>query len=298
MRQLFRSKIKVTQEFGVNADYYKQFGLKAHEGLDVIPTGTVWDVLCLADGVVVKDEDNALSGAYGRNVTVWHPKLNKATQYCHLKENYVVNGQVVSEGDKLGLMGATGNTSGAHVHLNLFETDENGVRLNRTNGYLGGINPLPFLEEETTLPINITVQKDLDTCRIDRDGNHNDRMALYEELGFTGVFNRTVAVEKIRQLLALEKQFVEKDGQLVTAKSQISLLEERITELNQKNEELLVSQAKLNDKTALQQKTIDEQGSEIKNLSSDIEELRKAIVAPHIRGWVDKLRAILNILKQ
>lgn len=151
MRRLFKSAIKITQEFGVNPEYYSKFGLKSHEGLDCIPTGTVWDVLCLEDGVVVKDVDNPLSGAYGVNVTVWHTKINKATQYCHFKENYVTEGQLVKTGDKLGLMGKTGNTAGSHVHLNLFETDENGIRLNRDNGYLGGINPLPFLNEEISV---------------------------------------------------------------------------------------------------------------------------------------------------
>lgn len=133
-------------------------------------------------------------------------------------------------------------------------------------------------------------------CRKDRDGNHNDRMALYEELGFTGVFNRTVAVEKIKQLLALEKSFVEKDGQLQTANSKISALEVRIIELTQKNEELLQTQAKLSDKTALQQKTIEEQGLEIQNLSGDITELRKAIVAPVRKGWKKFLVTLLDNL--
>lgn len=65
-------------------------------------------------------------------------------------------------------------------------------------------------------------------CRTDRDQNHNDRMALYEELGFTGVFNRTIAVEKIRQLLALEKSFVQKDEQLKIANEKIDTLEEKV----------------------------------------------------------------------
>jgi len=147
MRKVFNSQFKITQEFGVNPDYYKKFGLTAHEGLDLIPTGSVWEVSCLEDGVVVRDEDNARSGAYGINVTIWHNKVNKATQYCHLSENYVSSGQIVKAGERIGKMGSTGNSSGAHLHLNLFETDDNGVRLNRNNGYFGGINPLPFLQE-------------------------------------------------------------------------------------------------------------------------------------------------------
>lgn len=148
MRAVFKSPYGVTQGFGENPDYYFRFGLTAHEGIDLIPTGTDWGVLCVEDGIVVKDEDNERSGAYGIYCTIWHPAVKKATQYCHLEENYVSIGDSVKKGQVIGLMGSTGNSTGPHLHLNLFEVDENGVRLNRDNGYLGGIDPKPFLEED------------------------------------------------------------------------------------------------------------------------------------------------------
>lgn len=154
MRSLFRSKHRITQEYGVNKDYYSKFGLQGHEGLDLVPTGTDWTVKALADGVVVKDEDNPRSGAYGVYVTLWHPSLKKATQYCHLASNSVSLGQNVKEGETIGVMGSTGNSTGAHVHLNLFQTDDSGVRLNRDNGFLGGINPLPFIEEGVMVEVD------------------------------------------------------------------------------------------------------------------------------------------------
>ena len=178
MRQLFRSKFKITQEFGVNEAYYKQFGLKGHEGGDYIPTGIVWDILCLEDGVVVQDEDNTRSGAYGTYATVWHPTINKATQYCHLKENYVSFGQKVSRGDKIGLMGATGNVTGAHLHLNLFNVDAQGFRLNRDNGFLGGIDPLPFLNEDVK-PVDTTA---LDECKTQLAKEIQNKNETYNEL--------------------------------------------------------------------------------------------------------------------
>lgn len=275
MRQVFRSKYTITQAFGVNASYYSQFGLKGHEGIDLIPTGTVWDVMALEDGVIVLDDDivgSISSDPYGKIVTIWHTKINKATMYCHLKENYVSQGQIVTKGEKIGLMGTTGNSTGPHLHLNLFETDANGVRLNRNNGYLGGIDPQPFLEEDASAPILLDLQKDLDTCRVDRDGNHNDRMALYEELGFTGVFNRTVAVEKIRQLLALEKQFVQKDEALKIAEDKVSTLEEQIKTLEKSHAQFAAESTK----------TIQDQGSEIKSLSMSIQELKEGMIKPEL----------------
>lgn len=161
MKSPFRSAIKVTQPFGGNhtltingkqikaSTYYGQWGLKGHEGIDLIPNGTSWDILALADGVVVLDDDIAgpkLSDPYGKIVTIWHPALNKATMYCHLNINWVKQGETVKKGQVIGQMGSTGNSTGAHLHLNLFETDANGIRLNKKNGYNGGIDPLPFLQ--------------------------------------------------------------------------------------------------------------------------------------------------------
>lgn len=154
MRKLFNSDFRITQGFGARPEYYSQWGLKGHEGLDLVPTKNDWTVFCLADGVVVKDDDIAgdkRTDAYGINVTIWHPKISKATQYCHLVDNCVSLNETVIAGDKIGKMGATGNTDGAHVHLNLFQTDIEGYRKNKDNGYNGGIDPLPFLEADPTI---------------------------------------------------------------------------------------------------------------------------------------------------
>lgn len=166
MRKVFNSPFTITQAFGARPAYYSQFGLAGHEGIDLVPHGSDFRVLCLADGIVVADDDIAgdpRTDAYGINVTVWHPELNKATRYCHLETNYVVLNQPVSAGITLGVMGATGNVEGAHLHLNLYQTDANGVRLNTNNGYNGGIDPLPFLQENVIIsPMDPDKQKGID----------------------------------------------------------------------------------------------------------------------------------------
>lgn len=166
MKSPFKSNFRITQKFNENPDYYKKFNLAGHEGLDIVPEGTEWAVTALEDGVVVTDIDNPKSGAYGVYVTIWHTGLNKATQYCHLANNNVVTGQNVKKGQAIGVMGSTGNSTGSHLHLNLYETDENGVRRNRDNGYNGGIDPLRFLLDDNTQAI-------IDELRFERDRNHN-----------------------------------------------------------------------------------------------------------------------------
>ena len=194
MKSPFRSAYKITQFFANDPLYYGKFGLKGHEGIDLVPSQGSWDVLALADGVIVRDDDIAgdpKADAYGKFVTIWHKSLNKATQYCHLYENIVSEGQEVKLGQKIGLMGQSGNTNGAHLHLNLFETDKNGTRLNITNGYLGGIDPLPFLQESGgEQPVSNTIQDQSDAF-----------IALCTELGVKNP-KKDEALEKVRSLKA------------------------------------------------------------------------------------------------
>lgn len=142
----FNVPYKITQAFGVNYDDYKIYGLKGHEGIDLIPTTSDWTVNALFDGGVITDIDMAAKGGnYGIMVTIWHPALHLATMYCHLASNNVVLNQTVKAGQKIGVMGATGNVTGPHLHLNVFRVDDNGIRLNKDNGFLGGIDPMPYL---------------------------------------------------------------------------------------------------------------------------------------------------------
>jgi len=143
------SPFKVTQKFKANPTYYKQFGLLGHEGLDIVPTGKDISIFSLLHkGKVVKDIDmEAKGGAYGNHCTIWYPDIGEAWMYCHLNSNTVFLGQEIEPSYYLGQMGSTGNTTGPHLHLNRFKVTENGVRLNKNNGYLGGIDPLPYLEE-------------------------------------------------------------------------------------------------------------------------------------------------------
>ena len=270
MKQLFRSQYKITQAFGVNYDYYKQFELKGHEGIDLIPTGTVWDVLCLADGVVVTDVDNPLSGAYGVYVTVWHPKLRKATQYCHFKENYVKNGDTVTAGTKLGLMGKTGNTKGAHVHLNLFEVDDNGVRLNRNNGFQGGIDPLPFLEEDTPVE-NTMLEGEFTKCRTDRDQHWNDLNAIKDALVITGDYVLKLVLDRIESLLSTEREFGKQAEALRIANEKITELEKKLSELEPKHEEIVQDVAL--------------QGQDIQEVKDGVQEVKDVLKKPDWSAW-------------
>ena len=47
-----------------------------------------------------------------------HPNGTQ-TVYGHMKNNYVTVGQRVDQGDVIGTIGVTGNTTGPHVHFEI-----------------------------------------------------------------------------------------------------------------------------------------------------------------------------------
>lgn len=89
---------------------YYGFKLRPHRGTDfAAPVGT--PILATADGVVTKSEHRGGNGNY---VKLQHNGTYE-TQYLHMKARNVKAGQHVSQGDIIGWIGMTGNTSGPHV---------------------------------------------------------------------------------------------------------------------------------------------------------------------------------------
>ena len=85
---------------------------KAHTGVDyAAPTGTA--VRSVGDGVV---EASGWQGGYGNTVVVRH-RNGQSTLYAHLSKVMVRNGQSVSQGQSLGLVGMTGSATGPHLHF-------------------------------------------------------------------------------------------------------------------------------------------------------------------------------------
>lgn len=85
-----------------------------HTGVDIAnDTGT--PVRCTADGRV---NFAGWDGGYGKLVVVNHGH-GFSTYYGHLSEIKAAAGKWVKRGDIMGLMGATGNTTGPHVHYEI-----------------------------------------------------------------------------------------------------------------------------------------------------------------------------------
>lgn len=104
---------RVSQWFDEHPEWYKRFGLFAHNGLDyAAPQGT--PVLAAHVGAVQIGND---PGGYGNYVKVIGARMT--TIYAHLSQITVTAGQRVQPGDQLGLVGSTGNSTGPHLHFGL-----------------------------------------------------------------------------------------------------------------------------------------------------------------------------------
>ncbi|MES5818039.1 LysM peptidoglycan-binding domain-containing M23 family metallopeptidase [Streptomyces sp. RG80] len=92
-----------------------------HTGVDfVVPTGT--SLKAVGAGTVVSA---GWGGAYGNQVVI---KLADGyyAQYAHLSSLSVSSGQTVTEGQQVGLSGATGNVTGPHLHFEIRTTPDYG----------------------------------------------------------------------------------------------------------------------------------------------------------------------------
>ncbi len=115
--------------FGYRTDPFGG-GTTFHAGQDIAaPTGT--PIVAATAGTVAIVETPDQSGGYG-NYTCIDRGGGFATCYAHQSVVYVHVGEVVKQGELIGLVGSTGASTGPHLH---FEVRINGVP----------VNPLPYL---------------------------------------------------------------------------------------------------------------------------------------------------------
>ncbi|MDD4569794.1 MAG: peptidoglycan DD-metalloendopeptidase family protein [Tepidanaerobacteraceae bacterium] len=90
-----------------------------HEGID-IGASMGADVLAVDDGEVIF---SGSYGGYGNTVIVSHGG-GISTQYSHLSKLLVAEGKKVLKGDKVGLVGSTGWSTGPHLHFGVIQNGE------------------------------------------------------------------------------------------------------------------------------------------------------------------------------
>ncbi len=88
--------------------------------------------------VILAYNDGNWNSGFGNYCIIDHGD-GKHTLYAHAKRLTVSKGDIVQKGEKIGEIGATGNTTGPHLH---FE-----VRIKRSDGSVSRVNPLNYVSK-------------------------------------------------------------------------------------------------------------------------------------------------------
>lgn len=160
---------QVTQYFGENQRLYARFGLKGHNGIDLVQAhGSPMYAIEDAEVVSIKNDPSG----FGKHVRI----ISKGTGVCrewtygHCHEIFVRLGEEVRAGQRIASMGNTGFVisgpnpfwkfnpyAGTHLHLGLrmvkrtpkgWSYPGSSVKIdviNYDNGYKGSVDPVPVL---------------------------------------------------------------------------------------------------------------------------------------------------------
>lgn len=122
-----------------------------HNGLDIVGDDSK-DILCPVEGTVksstIITNKNDPTWEWGNYVRV-DDKDGNRLYFCHMASRAVSVGQKVSPGTKLGVMGNTGYSFGAHTHFEVRKAD-NTTRLNPAT-YIGIPNVKGTYEDSDTM---------------------------------------------------------------------------------------------------------------------------------------------------
>ena len=123
---------RITSSYGFRWDPFTN-NRRMHQGLDLAaPVGV--NIHAAGDGVVILAID-AKSG-YGKEVILDHG-FGYITRYAHLHRIDVECGQTVKRGQRVGLLGSTGRSTGPHLH---YEVIYDNQTVNPMHYYFENIN--------------------------------------------------------------------------------------------------------------------------------------------------------------
>jgi murein DD-endopeptidase MepM/ murein hydrolase activator NlpD len=125
---------RLASRFGLRTDPMGGDDTRFHEGVDLANSiGT--PIYAAADGIV---RFAGIQGGFGTVVRVEHKAAGFETVYGHLYSYCVKEDQEVKRGERIGLMGSSGRSTGPHLH---YEVRHSGKSL----------NPQPFILPESLI---------------------------------------------------------------------------------------------------------------------------------------------------
>lgn len=140
--------VKITQGYGktsfaVSSGIYKN---NFHNGIDL---GISYNNLFASMGGKVIDSGDNGNYAYGKWIAIDHGN-GLVTMYGHLSKKYVTKGENVTVGQKIGITGNTGKSTGPHLHFTVFarktfEVVESSIKPGLMLPTGASVNPMNYL---------------------------------------------------------------------------------------------------------------------------------------------------------
>ena len=134
MGELFISPISISYRlssaFGPRKNPFTGLPASPHKGIDMAcPSGT--PIKASMEGLVVK---TAKSNLYGNYVIMEHSE-GYQTLYAHMSKITCHKGQRIAQGEKIGLVGSTGYSTGPHLHFTVLKNGK-------------PVDPLPLIKNQ------------------------------------------------------------------------------------------------------------------------------------------------------
>lgn len=131
----------ITDTFGTRRGHHKGIDIAAESGSPVYAVDS---------GMVSK---SYYSQTYGHVIFIKHSNQTE-TVYAHLNERLAGKGQQVSQGQKIGTMGSTGDSSGVHLHFEIHKREWTVDKENAVDPFVA------FGREEIGQPVYATLNEE------------------------------------------------------------------------------------------------------------------------------------------
>lgn len=125
-----KSYSRISSEYGYRVNPVTGV-YKLHGGIDFAAAGGT-PIYAAASGYV--SVAGWSTGGYGNYVIIYHGSMNDgadySTLYGHMRSIVAKQGTYVSQGELIGYVGTTGNSTGNHLHLEVWQGRSNASRVN------------------------------------------------------------------------------------------------------------------------------------------------------------------------
>lgn len=173
---------RLTQQYGVNAEYYKTIWRPYHLGLDYAWPNK-WDkvnIYSAESGLVVFAWRD--TSGFGNLIKI--KGESGSTYYAHLSEIWVKVGDKVWANSVIGIMWDTGNSTWVHLHFGWKPAD------NKLDDYKLRWDPTPYISNWDIKPISNEVSEAIKCNWILR--NYTDSQELRNQLHQTNEMIRSI----------------------------------------------------------------------------------------------------------